>query len=712
MAKPDTIYTNNQTSTGKYYEPKNKKARAARQRIFNRFRTMRDDPIRKEAEEQWERADKMFRQWMPARDPDDWRSNIALPDGFAAVQAHMQETIDRRSRPTLSAVEHSDEAIEAFNNSIFNFSMDRTGFDHQTILAKQCAAIRGTGFVMEIYRLDKRTVQDPVRIDKEGNIVYQEKEITDFDDTYTKFVENEYIYLDPAGTSANGLRDMIEREILDIDEFKRIYGEREDFIDVDKVCGAGDISENVQYFERAKDIDDDGVEVLHYYNRSTDSYDVLANNILVRMGAIPFKHKELPIAIFYNYWIMGRIYGLGIPEVIYSLTEERKTSRNQVIDRGHLNQDKMFIVNDLVDIDEDEATARPHGFIRVNANGLPLNQVMQPLEYGDTPASYYRNDQMLLEDIRRAHGIDDRIQGVNVGGTATEAAILKESSQRRINLINQMAEMDTLVRLGRLKWSNIQFFYPASRVERITDENGERTKKVVRRIKVNGKSFRIVNDNGENRLSMEDIDGTSTFKLNSSMARYMEGDFDVTVKAAPSSVLSKPIKQAKTIEMLQLLTNNPATQSELEPRKVATRLLEINDEDPKNWLRGSGISEQKMMEMAELENQVMKGGTVLAPTEGATEMHTLMHIHYTETREFEELPPEIQQIFEAHILGEHDQNPNTGSAADMINGANPTPGAEGAGGAGVAIQSADIQPSTVNGGEDTNTNGQDQTVAL
>jgi hypothetical protein len=34
--------------------------------------------------------------------------------------------------------------------------------------------------------------------------------------------------------------------------------------------------------------------------------------------------------------------------------------------------------------------------------------------------------------------------------------------------------MDTIKRIGRLKWSNIQFFYPAPRFEKIYEENEEK----------------------------------------------------------------------------------------------------------------------------------------------------------------------------------------------------------------------------------------------
>jgi hypothetical protein len=74
---------------GNYYKPKNKQEREARRLVFDRYRAMRDDDKRKEAERQWDMGDKMFLQWSDAREEDDWRAHVTLPDGFAAVQTHM-----------------------------------------------------------------------------------------------------------------------------------------------------------------------------------------------------------------------------------------------------------------------------------------------------------------------------------------------------------------------------------------------------------------------------------------------------------------------------------------------------------------------------------------------------------------------------------------------------------------------------------------------
>lgn len=644
----------------------NKKDRTLRALIYKRKAAMESHQDRLDAERDWEMADKSFRQYAPPRDADDWRANLVLPDAFAAIQGQAQETIDRKSRPELKRVEDSDKGKEKFGNAILTHNMDRTGFDYQTFMAKYGASIRGTTFVIERYRIDKREVMDPTSVDADGNLEYTKKEIIDADDTYTEFIENEWIQVDPAGTDIEDKHDCIIREILDIDEFHRIYSLKPDFLNVEFVKAGGDVSES-SFFKLPEDMSEDQVEVLHYYNKVRDLYGVSANNVIIRNGPIPYKHKQLPITPFYFYRDPGKFWGIGIPKVIESLTEERTAIRRLRIDRQKMQINKMFLHNSQFDLDEEETVTRPHGIISVDTNGLPLNQVLQPLEYGDTPASAFKEDETLNEDIRRATGIDDRVTVSDSSTTATQAAIVKESTLKRINLISQLTEMDSLVRVGRLKWSNVQFFYPAPRIERVIEENEEREQKVYRTVTTEGQDFHIIKgDDGKNKLQINEIEGSFSFKLNKSLASYMEGDFDVIIDASAFSQISKPIQQAKITEMFTLLSSNPALLGSLDTDKSTARYIEINGEDPKNWLKGNGMSEAEWQNLAEKENLVMEQGVPLNGTKGASEAHTMVHLDYANSPAFHALPEAVQQVIQAHILEEHDANPATGSSADAM----------------------------------------------
>lgn len=696
----------NGTTTQSNYRP-NKHKNDIRRTVYQRYYWLRADPLRTEAEADWEMADKEYNMYVPEIDPDDWRSHLELPDAFAAIQAQAQETIERKARPFLSATEESDEPTAELSNSALDYNMNNSDYDYQYGMAKLAASIRGTSFLMDYWRTDKRTVNDPTGVDADGKITYVQKEIIDFDDDYTEWVPNEFIYIDEKAKHINEAVDMFKREIINIDEFHRIYGSKPGFYDTGYVLKGGDTSTR-SFFTLPRDVMSQDVEVLHYYNRSTDSYWCVANNVTIYDGPLPTKHKELPVAVQYQYRVPGRFWGMGIPKVVHMLSEERKAIRRLKLDRTKLETGGSFLHNAAFDLDDEDTQLVPGRFISVDTNGQPISQAILPVNFGGNDPSYYRTEEILLEDIKRAHGIDDRVQGVNVGGTATEAALLKESSLKRINMISIQSEMDTVLRIGRLKWSNIQFFYGVPRFEKIYEDNEERDKKVYRQITVQGKKFSIVDDDGGKSLKMDEIQGSSALRLDKSMAKYLEGSYDVSMNTEIYTPPSKALQQTQFTQTLSLLVANPATLSVLDPTKIVTQAAQNINTKPDQWLKGDGESVEDMQMLAEAENMMMSAGQPLSPTEGATPEHTLVHLMYSKSVDFQSLSPQVKQLFELHIMGEDANNPATGGGQGQLSvpplGGNqnalgePGPSLNGTpvAGAGPTPQVADLQGANFN----------------
>lgn len=687
------------------YAP-NKKERMIRRDVYTRYYQMRDNDWRTDAEAEWEMADKEYQLWRDDSaifttttqqegssytytnttsqipDPDSTRSKLKLPDAFSAIQSHAQETVGRKSRPTLTGSKASAEPIQEFVNSVMNYSMNNTGFDYQWFLGGLNAAIRGTSFYYDYYRLEQRFVQDPDDVDEEGNIIYKKRQITDFDDDYTEWLPNEFCYVDERANDIDNAVDAVRREILNIREFQRIYSQKKGYKNVEYVKRGGETTTR-SFFKLPKDITGNDVEVLHYMNRSLDAYWVVANYVVIFYGPLPTKHKELPFAVRYYYRVPGRFWGMGIPRIIHMLAEERNSIRNLNMDRQNLQINKMFLHNNMYDIDEEDLVSRPHGLISVDTNGLPLNQAIMPIEYGDVPASYFKTDEIMIQDISRAIGID-LTKELEPSATATAAALKQENYLKRIVMVATLDEMTTIIRIGRLKWSNIQFFYPKGRMDTIYEDDEEKMQPVMKTIKTDGKSYQIKNINGTPTLSMQDVTGASELQLNKKMAKYLEGDFDISVDATQFTPTSRVVQQTKVTELYSLFLGNPQTAGLLDIGKSMARVLTLNDERPQDWLAGFNQNPGETMMQAEAENDVMAAGQPLGPTPGATEEHTLVHLMFTKSAEYQELiktKPHIVQIFASHIMGEHDANPATNSAAQTMSanglGGNGTPGQPG-----------------------------------
>ena len=675
------IKLNDQPDNSKYRP--NKRRRGIRRQVYVRYYELRDNPRRKEAEAEWEIGDKEYGMVTDEIDPEDWQSHLQLPDAFAAIQTQSQETIERKSRPHLVGTEESDEPIEEFGNAVLNHNMDETGYDYQAFLSKLSAAIRGTSFRMNYWRTEKRVVKLPTSVNDDGEIVYKETEITDFDDDYTEWKPAERIYVDEKADHIDNAVDMLEREVLNIDEFHRIYSKKPGFFDTEFVVAGGESSGRSTIFQLPKDVTEQEVEVLHYYNRSIDAYWGVANNITIYDSPLPSMHKELPLAVDYQYRIPGQFWGFGIPKVMHHLSEERKSLRNLNMDRQKIIVAGAFLHNNNYDIDEEDTVLSPGRMISVDTNGQPVGQAIQQVQMSDVGPGYFKTEEILLEDMRRASGIDDRVTVSNSATTATQAAIVKESTLKRINLISLTNEMDTVIRIGRLKWSNIQFFYGTPRLEKITEGNEEKDKKVYRTISVKNKKFSIVSDKGKKSLKMEDVKGSTALSLDSKFNAYLDKSFNVTVDAGAYTPPSKAIDQTKKQELFSLLLANPATMATMDINGAVGDILKTFNIKPDIWMKNPDASRKDMMMLAESENMVMAAGQPLDGTEGANEDHTLVHLMYAKTQEFAELPVPSQQLIMDHIMQEHDNNPATGASADLMGayGLGGSPGDAG-GGAG------------------------------
>jgi hypothetical protein len=701
-----TINTgSNSTTRGKTgYTPANKQEREVRRQTYYRYYQMRDNDWRSEAEREWEMADKEYQLWMsdealssmttqgstgnqfnysyPTQniaDPDETRSHLKLPDAFSAIQSHMQETIARKSRPTLTGTNSSDEPVQEFSNAVMNYNMNNTNFDYHWYMGGLAAAIRGTSVYRDDYRVEKRWVNDVDDVDEDGNLTFKKRQVTDIDDDVTEWIPNEFFYIDEKARTIDYADDAVYREIINIRDFQRIYGSKKNFINQEFVTRGGETTTR-SFFKLPKDITGNDVEVLHYYNRALDAYWVVANNVVIHYGPLLTKHKELPFAVRYYYRVPGRFWGMGIPRIIHMLAEERNSIRNMNMDRQHLQINKMFIHNNMYDIDEEDLIARPGGLISIDTNGQPLNQAILPLEYGDVPASYFKTDQIMIQDIGRAIGIDLEKE-TEASATATAAALKQENYLKRIVMVAQLDEMETIIRIGRIKWSNIQFFYPLGRMDTIYEDREEKQQKVLKTITTNGQKFEIKDVNGTPTLNVENITGASSLEINKKMAKYLEGSFDVTVDSTQFQPVSRAVQQTKVTELYSLFIGNPQTSSLMDIGKSMSRVLEVNDEKPSEWLAGFNQDPGTAMLAAEQENRVMAAGQPLGPTPGATEEHTLVHIMFTQSQEYNTLKqthPEIVQLFANHIMGEHEANPATNSAAQAMSanglGGNGTPG--------------------------------------
>lgn len=501
---------------------------------------------------------------------------------------------------------------------------------------------------------------------------------------------------------------------MDIDDFKVMFsGDIWDpFGNAQHVKAGGDTN-YYEYYKPPQGIDTSKqVEVLWYWARKPkDWLIIVANDVLIRKGPNPYSHKQLPFVRAVAVKRVHSFYGKGLAEILESTQDETNTIRRMTIDRSHLDIDKMFFVSSRLTLDDSDLMARPHGMI-------PVDDVnaSKAIEYGDVPRSVELALQHLEDDAVISTGINPRAQALPQAGTATEAAILKESTLKRLRLILWLFKKEMLIPHAKLRMSNIIQFYSQPRLEKIVgDVNSESYKSEISQLKAKGK---LINIDGENykanyrKVRLEDselkpdvkgvmsevpADGYTFFEA---MPKYFvpvcSTMYDVKFGAGADLEISKPLIRQQILELsdrvMQVALN---VQGTYDPVKVMDKVIEKYDIDPNSLKVEQPQQEegeqrlQMVIELAGMENKQMMAGNVIPATPYAPPVHTRAHVEFMNSDAFQNLPNEspVIQIFTDHVVGElfaqeARQQPGQGdtTATSVSQGIENRPGGMGSGG--------------------------------
>ena len=660
------------------YKPSKKESRALRQ-VYERKQQMSEK--RQPWETKWEKAKKQYEQYRPSKTLEDWQSDIYIPLTTSIVEAMLSEMVDLNLRPLYLPRETSDQSAATVINHIFNYTWEIGDGDVELYKVIKDSLIYGTGIAQEYYLSTPRKVKELVRFDPEKGIEeYEEREIKDFDDCYMEAVKLEDFYVDERArgfTGPRGARDCIRRYIMHIDDLKSFFkGPIWDQLNnVKYVTPGGDIN-YYEFYKPPEGMGEEDVEVLWYWNQAEDKLIIVANDVVLRNSPIPYKHKRLPFARAIDILDPHQFYGKGEAELLEGLQEEQNTIRRMLMDRNHLDIDKMFMASSREDLDEEELIVRPHGLITVD----DINNI-KPVEYRDIPPSVFKGLELMREDAIRVTGYDSRMQGLQkAGSTATEAAILKESSLRRVRAKVFLLGKEFLVNIGRLRLANIQQYYSIPKVEKIVGDKGSReyrervadAKRQGRLRTVNGQAyeekFRTIRiENKELERTKDGVvehayNGWTFFEADPDSIR---GNLDISITSGPILPVSKPLLQQRTEQLAQhpvIIAGQE--QGIYDIAKIGDALLRSHDFNPDDFKVQEEPVEEEMpqsilereTELAGVENEQLMKGRKVKPTPYVSSRHTDIHYSLMNSEAFKSLPNEspIVSNVVAHIKGEED----------------------------------------------------------
>lgn len=630
---------------------------------YRRFYDIRNDPKRQEVMSAIERWRRNWEALRTARDPDDWQSNYFIPLTTSVVEQLLAEMIDQNPQPIILPFSREDKAKAMVMRHIFDRSWEIADGDIELFDIIKDALIEGTGVAQEYYFKDRRIIRRPSGFEMKGKekiVTYENMDEVDYDDVYMESLRNDDFFIDPDARDINRgpykAKDAFRRYILDIDDYRTFFVNSSwDQLGNAKLVEPGKGDTN--YYENYKPPQgiDRGrqVEVLwHWQRKPEDALVIVANDIVIRMGPNPYNHKQLPFARAVDVRRTHQFYGKGESELLDSIQEELNTYRRQLMDRAHLDIDKMAFVSRNETLDERDLIARPHGLVPVEDP-----ESIKFAEYGDVPRSVELLQNHLQTDAVKVTGVEDRQQGLPTPSTATEAAILKESTLKRVKMKLRLLEKGFLVDIGRLRVANIIQFYSQPRMERIIGpEDSEKRRIEIEKLSMENK---LLVDNGQffkksyRELRLQDkelildeagkpierpIKGISFFEATpDTFIPVARGGFDIRFEAGSTMPVSKPLMQAKIVEMFDRLAPVAANGQGYDIVKLGDAVIEANDLDPVDFhLEDEAVQtpsdsmNQKLIQMASQENEMVSRGEAIPPlgTPGSSPIHTEIHIAF------------------------------------------------------------------------------------
>ena len=514
---------------------------------------------------------------------EDWQAKGQSALLYGVVEGVLAEILD--SEPVAQIVplfeETKDAPLKQLDQLIHIPLRERRNYIELVQSYKDCL-IFGTGFVKVGYNREERPYKFMVDdgVDKDGapKQKYVEEVVTVADEITLRRVAINRFMFDPYATSIEDAEDAMEMAWFGFEDFKKKFEGRQFFFDVDKVTpttrtgvtpayGAGTTEPYLQRFliPGLKQY----VRVIEYWNKTTDTYAVVANGRLIRNTPIPYNDKKLPYTNFRFGIVPDRLYGLGLSDVLRSSQEHISSMVRLGIDAAKLASSSPMVASTQLGLDDDQlGTLRPDRIISVEGDVGQFQKLNMP----DISPSLKLMQDVLHEEARMGSGFDTRLmQGQNGATTAFEFGLRQESQMKRLAIVVRIMEVDGMVPLLERVWSRLQQFYTEEKVYRGFNTVTREPVKVL----------------GYPTLLYQDTTGKNDWKkiaITQELAQWMKmGDYKVVLRSGAQIGKSKTLERSQAMEAFNFfgkVLTDPTAQPGEDPRVISLHRL-VEETAPK-----------------------------------------------------------------------------------------------------------------------------------
>lgn len=320
-------------------------------------------------------------------------------------------------------------------------------------------------------------------VDENGEYMTEETEVIDYDDPRVTPVNIYDFFIDPSAKNINDAAWVVYQYWANIDDLmlenetgatygKEIYKKKElDSIRREKATNYNEYEAKRREAtgldtQQAADLTVDKCLIWEMWEN--DRLVVVADGMkVIRDTKNPYWHGKKPFIHLVDSIVPKEFWGKGEIEPIEKLLHALNTTQNQRITNVNRILDPMW--KSKTSVDEDELNFIDNGIIHVNDM-----EDVQMVEMPDVTSGAYQEAETIKEDMQRALGVTDYVQGIQTPGqTAKEVEIKTSQANARFSHKVKLFEEMGLKELGDMVYQLYQQYITKERVVRIVGAQGE-----------------------------------------------------------------------------------------------------------------------------------------------------------------------------------------------------------------------------------------------
>jgi hypothetical protein len=379
---------------------------------------------------------------------------------------------------------------------------------------------------------------------------------------------------------------------------------------------------DMPFFEPPEDIEQDTqVVLLRYYNKRTDKYIVLVNDIVIRDGPLPYNHKQLPFVLHKLINWENHLFGIGLCAVVEGLQSEDEELRSLMVEQLKINIAPPMIYNKKYGEDLD-AWERYEAGQKIPIAGPVDSSIVQWMPTTSPRFDYFQMQGDIRQQTTLVTGIDPLASSMPRPDEAVRTHMMSMESTQKIiaKHIDNWGE-------GRIDavWMDIrlmQQFYPLSYVEEL-DNEGKKTIKY-KIVKTRGTGIEV---SPEGKVKTTDKK-YSFFEMKD---EYLElaGDVDIKLNLDQIQAPSQTMMMQSSRQLLEafgkLVASPQAMDAPIIPALM--RWVAETHKAPSSVLESlQDSSSPDDVELAQQQNELLAKGSYVTGKPGESNIHISEHI--------------------------------------------------------------------------------------